>query len=221
MASLSEETSLTLRYTEKDGVCWWIDQSEEDAAPLTESAPMGPLQIPRQSFVQVNPGISAEVVAEVSNYLKEQKTQRVIDMYCGTGLFALAAAAVGCRDIVGMDTDTAAIHAARRNAHRLGYPFITFQNTRSRDGLRAQHKAPSQQDTTLILDPPRRGLHPDARTALIEVQAKEIIYISCAADTMARDAALLCESGYRAVSTRLFDMFPRTRHFESVTRFLL
>jgi 23S rRNA (uracil1939-C5)-methyltransferase len=55
-------------------------------------------------------------------------------------------------------------------------------------------------------------------SALVRRKPAGIVYVSCAADTLARDLAHLCAAGYRVLETRLYDMFPRTAFFESVTR---
>ena len=76
-------------------------------------------------------------------------------------------------------------------------------------------------ETTLIVDPPRSGLGRKLVDTIRHCRPRRILYISCAPDTMARDAAWLKEGGYSIMSSQLFDLFPRTAHFESLTEFLL
>jgi 23S rRNA (uracil1939-C5)-methyltransferase len=73
------------------------------------------------------------------------------------------------------------------------------------------------ESTIVIMDPPRRGLDKAALKALIAYRPMDIIYISCAADTMARDIRQLVDAGYQHCTSQLFDMFPRTVYFETVT----
>ena len=73
------------------------------------------------------------------------------------------------------------------------------------------------EDLILILDPPRSGLHPDERARIAQHQPSEIIYVSCAPDTLARDLKELENAGYTVNSVQPIDMFPRTKHFETVT----
>jgi 23S rRNA (uracil1939-C5)-methyltransferase len=77
----------------------------------------------------------------------------------------------------------------------------------------------SGEETTLILDPPRRGLEPGVMAVLGAEHPANVIYVSCAADTLARDTAAIKEHGYELVKARLFDMFPRTPYFETVAWF--
>jgi tRNA/tmRNA/rRNA uracil-C5-methylase (TrmA/RlmC/RlmD family) len=72
--------------------------------------------------------------------------------------------------------------------------------------------------TSLIVDPPRTGLEKQTVETIARAKPAEIVYVSCAADTLSRDVALLKASGYGVVSSQLFDMFPRTPHFETITR---
>ena len=67
-----------------------------------------------------------------------------------------------------------------------------------------------------VVDPPRAGLEPEVTAALVAHPVENLVYVSCSPDTLARDLALLTQAGSYAVkSIRLFDMFPRTAHFET------
>ncbi len=59
--------------------------------------------------------------------------------------------------------------------------------------------------------------HTTGVSLIAESDLPFLVYISCAADTLARDIKQLGQSGFRIASTQLFDMFPRTPFFESVT----
>jgi 23S rRNA (uracil1939-C5)-methyltransferase len=66
---------------------------------------------------------------------------------------------------------------------------------------------------TIILDPPRAGLHPDVIHRLVEQKPSRIIYLSCNPVTQARDVALLAEAyGIRAHTG--YNFFPATPHIE-------
>src|SRR5262249_5599926 len=68
-----------------------------------------------------------------------------------------------------------------------------------------------------ILDPPRRGSHPQALTALLRLAPARLVYISCHPATLARDLKALTAGGYRVASVRPVDLFPQTPHIESVS----
>jgi 23S rRNA (uracil1939-C5)-methyltransferase len=68
---------------------------------------------------------------------------------------------------------------------------------------------------TVILDPPRAGLHPDLVHHLLWALPERIVYMSCNLSTQARDLQLLSES-YTIDSLELFNFFPRTPHIEGL-----
>ncbi len=68
----------------------------------------------------------------------------------------------------------------------------------------------------VILDPPRTGVDATAIEALIALGAARLLYISCEPSTLARDIRILTAGGYRLESAQPFDMFPQTRHVETL-----
>ena len=74
---------------------------------------------------------------------------------------------------------------------------------------------------TVIVDPPRTGLSKEASEAIARSRARRIVYVSCDAPTMARDARRLLDVGYLMVSLRGFDLFPNTPHVEALGVFEL
>jgi 23S rRNA (uracil1939-C5)-methyltransferase len=69
----------------------------------------------------------------------------------------------------------------------------------------------------VVIDPPRKGCSPQMLDALVRLNPRRIVYVSCNPATLARDAAVLSEKGWQIVRARPFDMFPRTGHCETVT----
>jgi 23S rRNA (uracil1939-C5)-methyltransferase len=67
-----------------------------------------------------------------------------------------------------------------------------------------------------VLDPPRRGCHPNVLRALAEAKPRRIVYVSCNHVTFARDARMLDDLGYRFKKVQPVDMFPQTNHVECV-----
>jgi 23S rRNA (uracil1939-C5)-methyltransferase len=71
----------------------------------------------------------------------------------------------------------------------------------------------------VIVDPPRTGMSKAATEGVIRVKAARLVYVSCDIATLARDARLLIDAGYRLVSAQAFDLFPNTAHVETVIAF--
>ncbi|MDD4869719.1 MAG: class I SAM-dependent RNA methyltransferase [Kiritimatiellae bacterium] len=215
--TVTDHLTATFRFTEKDGALMWVGQHNEDNPWLTESSVLGDVKVPRGSFFQVNVTVADLIILYVIGLIKQVNPGFIIDLYCGVGMFTLAAAKAGVKNIFGVDMDPNAISAAEQNVKNRQIKNIEFKSTTAQKGLKWAFGKVDKRKTTVIVDPPRRGLEKQVVERLATMQPAGIIYISCAADTMARDVKQLKTAGYSVRSTRLFDMFPRTSYFESVT----
>ena len=217
-AHAAEGVRLTLRWTQRDGAASWYGAAGREAGPLTEAVePPGEFKVPRSGFAQVNTAVAGKLVSRVMDLLRLHPPSVFVDLYCGSGLLALAAAACGVGRIVGVDSDKAAIQAARQNAADRGLAGVEFVSAPAGSGLRRIAARADLAASTVLVDPPRRGLDPETLEALARVKPLRILYVSCAADTLSRDVRLLAEAGYAMTETGLLDMFPRTPYFESLT----
>jgi len=68
----------------------------------------------------------------------------------------------------------------------------------------------------IVVDPPRKGCDEAALTAIAEMAPRTVVMVSCNAATAARDTKWLTEHGYKAVEVQPVDLFPRTKHVETV-----
>jgi tRNA/tmRNA/rRNA uracil-C5-methylase (TrmA/RlmC/RlmD family) len=216
--TLRDGMTITFRCTEKDGALWWRNRAAEKDIWLVESSVIGPLSVPRNSFYQMNPAMADRLVEAVMARLKDSPPHTVVDLYCGVGVFALAAATLGIPKVIGIDLDGPGIQAADYNARRLGLQNTRWHATTANEGILGfELDQPAR--TTMIVDPPRAGLGRKMVQEILKHKPGRLLYISCAPDTMVRDAAWLREGGYTLRSSQLFDLFPRTSHFESLTEF--
>jgi len=214
--SITDHLTATFRFTSHDGAMMWTGSRGSAGSWLTEAAGTANVMVPRESFFQVNLPVANLMVSHVIGQLKQASPVSVVDLYCGVGLFAIAAARAGTQKVFGVDLDQEAISAAVQNARKMKLEDIEFKATTAYKGLKWAFGKIVPEKTTVITDPPRRGLDKDVVERLVAARPGGIIYVSCAADTMARDIRQLKEAGYSVKSARLFDMFPRTPYFESV-----
>jgi len=204
----------TFRRTERDGVVCWAGQAQRNDSWLREATPHGEVAVPRGGFFQVNPAVGAALARTVEAILREHAPARLVDLYCGCGVFALAAAAAGVGEICGIDSDRGAIAAARENVRAHGRPDIPFQAATAEEALAKTLAAHPR--AALIIDPPRSGLSPAVRKAIAAAAPPLLLYVSCAPDTLARDLRDLVAHGHAVHRLQAFDMFPRTAHFETL-----
>ena len=71
----------------------------------------------------------------------------------------------------------------------------------------------------IVVDPPRKGCEEAVLRALLAAQPRRVVYVSCGAPTLARDARILCEGGYAPESVQCVDMFCWTGAVETVMCF--
>lgn len=158
--------------------------------------------------------LAARVVAETTG------ARKVLDLYCGVGLFSLAVGDAHGIPVVGIEGSSEAIDSARRNATAQrssagGVPAVDAEFEVAR--IEQLDVLPAAD--TIVLDPPRAGAG-EAVCALMGASAAErIVYVSCDGGTFARDAALLRGHGFDLVSTEGHDYFPLTAHTEFVSVF--
>lgn len=213
---LENRARLTIRFTEADGVCHWVGSKPEKTRWFTESTALGNVRVPCAGFFQVNSAIANRLLEEVKSHIGRIRPAAVIDLYCGSGIFSIAAAGSGVPAVLGIDLDRRSIKAARFNAHVRGLKQTRFVASPAAGTIREALKPVPAGETLLILDPPRRGLDKEVSEVIAGSGPAHLVYVSCAPDTLARDLRMLRGAGYGIESRRVFDMFPRTAHFESL-----
>lgn len=162
------------------------------------------------SFYQVNREQAERLYGKAAEFAGLTGRERVLDLYCGIGTISLVLAKEAA-EVYGIETVGAAVADAVENARRNGVRNAYFQQgDASNAGLYCQNP------DVIVVDPPRKGLSPETVQAAASMGPKRIVYVSCDPGTLARDTARFREWGYQAVRCAAVDMFPRTRHVETV-----
>ena len=212
----SGAADITFRHTLKDQVQFWVENRQVDGV-LEEETAFGTLEVPCGSFFQVNLKCADLLAGETVRMAKDSKASSLVDLYCGCGFFSIAAVKAGIELVIGVDSDPDTIKSAVKNAVCHGLSDKCRFSAKSAEIYMTENSRKMKTDETVVLlDPPRGGLSLKLKNQLISTGVKKIIYISCAPDMMARDMRFLCECGFNLRKARLFDMFPRTSHFETV-----
>ena len=173
------------------------------------------------AFFQVNPFVLDSLISTIHGLALRggSESQRLLDLYCGGGALGLSLAATDPTRILltGVDIDERAIGAARENASQAGLD-AHFEAGAAADLLPALRIERGPFDL-IVVDPPRRGLRAAAMTEIEAAAANKILYVSCHSASLARDALLLEQAGYRAQALVPLDMLPQTAHVEWVALF--
>jgi tRNA/tmRNA/rRNA uracil-C5-methylase (TrmA/RlmC/RlmD family) len=172
-------------------------------------------ELHRDSFFQNNFALLPKLVETVRGRLADAATKYLVDAYCGIGFFSLSMADL-VEGFVGIDIDKQCILPARENLASRGIENGEFIQGKTEEHMDALLERFPAEDTTLILDPPRKGVHKEGLEMLANATPRQVIYVSCHPATLARDLKWLCEQRYELKSVTALDMFPQTQHVECV-----
>ncbi|MBY0453558.1 MAG: 23S rRNA (uracil(1939)-C(5))-methyltransferase RlmD [Burkholderiaceae bacterium] len=254
---LSEVDLASLRaFAAEHGVQWWLQsKGPETVKLLDEGGPQLSYALPEfgitmpfkpTDFTQVNPHINRVLVSRALRLLNVQKTERVIDWFCGLGNFTLPLA-TQAREVLGIEGSEALVARSRENyasnqAQALGRQGLAATNFVVRNLFEMTPEmliADGAADKWLV-DPPREGAFALSKALADIEQARigaegaaplpagaenwkppqRIVYVSCNPATLARDAGLLVNlAGYRCTAAGMVNMFPHTAHVESIAVF--
>lgn len=176
-------------------------------------------EISPHSFYQINPAQTEILYNKALEYAGIQKTDTVMDIYCGIGTISLAAAPLA-EKVIGIEIVPEAVTDAKRNALVNGISNADFFAGSAEEivpRLIESGSAPG----VVILDPPRKGSDAATLTAISAAAPRTIVYVSCNPATLARDVKFLQENGYALEKVTGVDMFPETVHVETVCQLVL
>jgi 23S rRNA (uracil1939-C5)-methyltransferase len=168
-------------------------------------------------FIQVNGGLNRQMVERALELLAPEAGDRALDLFCGLGNFSLPLAR-RVAHVTGVEGDAGLVARARTNAIQNGIDNAEFHAADLSSDVSAAPWARAAYDLVL-LDPPRAGAR-EVLSVLASSRPRRIVYISCHAGTLARDAGILVQQhGYKLVAAGIMDMFPHTAHVESIALF--
>ncbi|MDQ2651176.1 MAG: TRAM domain-containing protein [Actinomycetota bacterium] len=164
-------------------------------------------RVSARSFFQSRPdGAEALVTAVTAALDATPDDRRLVDLYGGVGLFALA---VPASHVTLVEQGASSIADARVNLKGIDHRIVKAD---------VEHWGPTHADA-VVADPPRAGLGPKGVAKVVATGADRVALISCDPASLGRDARLLTESGYVLRNATVVDLFPHTSHVEVVSRF--
>lgn len=166
------------------------------------------------SFYQINPAQTEKLYSAALGFAALTGRETVLDAYCGTGTIGLCASSQA-KQVIGVEINRDAVKDAIANARLNGAKncwFAAGDAGQYMEGLAAEGHRPD----VVFMDPPRSGSDQRFLSSLIKTAPEKIVYISCNIETQARDMDILLRGGYRVEKLQPVDMFPFTKHIESV-----
>ena len=176
-----------------------------------------PVRLGPLSFYQVNTLAAERLYGVASQYAQLTPDDTLLDLYCGMGTIGLSMADQ-CRELIGVEIVPEAIESAKANAARMGETVAAKSRFFCADAGQAatQLAAEGLHPDIVMLDPPRKGCDEATLSAVVRMAPRRVVYVSCNPATAARDAAWLEKNGYHAEKVQPVDLFPRTKHVETV-----
>jgi 23S rRNA (uracil1939-C5)-methyltransferase len=189
----------------------------EDYTFIEVTAPLGDcagraFRVSAGSFFQVNTLQAQAMVQHLRDTLPLTPHTRLLDVYCGVGLFsALLASQVA--EVIGVELSAAACEDYAFNLDEFEHVSL-YQGS-------AENVLPGLEMhlDVAIVDPPRAGVERQALDALLRAAPPVLAYVSCDPTTLARDTRWLLDGGYNLEQVTPFDLFPHTFHIESISIF--
>jgi 23S rRNA (uracil1939-C5)-methyltransferase/tRNA (uracil-5-)-methyltransferase len=182
--------------------------------PPAATAPLR-LKFLARDFFQNNPFILPAFVAYVREQAAASGARFLVDAYCGSGLFALAAASAFER-VEGVELSETSVTFARENAAANGITNATFLAADAAQIFADLDPAFVAADTAVVIDPPRKGCDAQFLQQLFTFRPRAVVYVSCDPATQMRDLRHFLTAGYQVTAAQPFDLFPQTRHLECV-----
>ena len=176
-----------------------------------------PVRLGPLSFYQVNTLAAERLYGVAAQYAQLTPDDALLDLYCGMGTIGLSMADQ-CRELIGVEIVPEAIESAKANAARMGKAVAAKSRFFCADAGQAatQLAAEGLHPDIVMLDPPRKGCDEATLSAVVRMAPRRVVYVSCNPATAARDAAWLEKNGYHAEKVQPVDLFPRTKHCETV-----
>ena len=167
-------------------------------------------EISASSFFQVNPEQVEILYKTALNLINIEKNQVVLDAYSGVGTIGLIASR-NAEKVISVEIVKDAVKNAVDNAKRNSIKNIEFHCGDAGEFISSYN---GELDI-VIMDPPRKGSDEKFLSTLINKRVKQIIYVSCDPETMARDILYLSDY-YNLTYVQPVDNFPMTAHIETI-----
>ncbi len=171
-------------------------------------------RISPKSFYQINAVQTEILYGKAIEFASLKGIETIIDAYCGIGTIGIIASD-HVKKVIGVELNRDAVKDAITNARRNKVNNIYFYNQDAGEFMN-QMAAEKQSVDVVFLDPPRSGSTEQFLDAMMSMNPKKVVYISCNPVTLERDLSYMVKRGYEAKKAVPVDMFPGTEHTETI-----
>ena len=171
--------------------------------------------ISAKAFMQVNKDVSYDIYMQAKEYLKDIKPQILLDLYSGISTTSILFADLVDK-IMSVEINKDAVQDAKENAAINEVDNIEFINKAAEKAI--EDLKLNKENTTVLFDPPRRGLDRNIISKIGGSNIENIIYISCNPASLARDIKRFKEYGYKLTDIIAYDQFVNTLEIETIVR---
>jgi len=167
-------------------------------------------------FFQINYKVASEIYKDILEQIKKDNTiKNAVDGFCGSMSIGLQLKSLNLDKIYGIEISDASVKQARENIL-----LNSVKNVKILKGDFNQLIKGIEVDfnrSALIIDPPREGIGSETMEFINSLGFKKVLYLSCDQMTLKRDVTELRD--YTLCFNRVYDMFPRTFHVETLLVF--
>ena len=213
LSALTEVSQVVMVINDTDGDALFADDSYTvlyDGPELSER--VGGIQQSLESgaFSQINPAAAEKLYEQVVQFA-EPNNRKVLDLYCGSGGISRALIAAGASKVHGIEANARAVEAAEKSTTKSSLTFEALPVEAAMNQFKDYD--------VIVVNPPRKGLSKEVVNSIRELENPEIIYVSCNPKSLARDIKDLTRGTSLSIEKVVpVDMFPQTRHVETVVR---
>ena len=171
-------------------------------------------RISARSFYQINPVQTEILYSLAADFAQLTGNELVLDAYCGIGTIGISVSG-RAKQVIGVELNKDAVKDAISNARLNGVKNCWFTTGDAGEYMERMTREQLRPDV-VFMDPPRAGSDERFLSSLVKCAPSRIVYVSCNVETQRRDLEYLTSSGYRVRRIQPVDMFPFTRHVETV-----
>ena len=171
-------------------------------------------RISPKSFYQINTVQTEILYGKAIEAAGLTGKETIIDAYCGIGTIGIIAADKA-KEVISVELNKDAVRDAISNAKRNEIKNVQFYNADAGEFMVNLAEQKKKIDV-VFMDPPRVGSDEAFLSSVVKLAPKKVVYVSCNPETLARDLKYLKKQGYAAGDCQPIDLFPFTKHVESI-----